>query len=279
MAEETIVRNVRASKEVFERLSALAKDAFDNQGAALEALLNAWDIQAAKVGLSDQRTAIEDFDMHVQSIQRSYLYALDLVKGADARALDTVRAQMAAKEETIANQQEKLEDAQKRMKVAEAQAKAAMEAAQQDREKSDAALARAEAADQARTAVETTSADQLADKQKIIEGLTKQLADATARAESAEADAMEARSFQQKLLETERELESVKAALKISAAEAQARQAEAVSKAKSESFQRIIQLTEQVATLKVDLAEARIQSKDQAHEPAGEKQETEKLEV
>ena len=276
MAEETIVRNVRASKEVFERLSALAKDAFDNQGAALEALLNAWDIQAAKVGLSEQRTAIEDFDMHVQSIQRSYLYVLDLVKGADARALDTVRAQMAAKEETIANQQEKLEEAQKRMKAEETQAKAAVDAAQQDREKADAALARA--ADQARTAVETTSADQLADKQKIIEGLTKQLADATARAESAEADAMEARSFQQKLLETERELESVKAALRISAAEAQARQAEAVSKAKSESFQKIIQLTEQVATLKVDLAEARIQSKDQAHEPAGEDWETESVE-
>ena len=153
-----------------------------------------------------------------------------------------------------------------------------MEAAQQDREKADAALARAEAADQARTAVETTSADQLADKQKIIESLTKQLADATARAESAEADAMEARSFQQKLLETGRELESVKAALRISAAEAQARQAEAVSKATSESFQKIIQLTEQVATLKVALAEARIQSKDQAHKPAGEEQEREKLE-
>ena len=86
MAEETTVRSVRASKEVFDRLTELTKENFGNTNSALEALLNAWDIQSAKETMDEAKTAIADFDMHVQAIQRGYLHALDLIKGADARA-------------------------------------------------------------------------------------------------------------------------------------------------------------------------------------------------
>ena len=100
MAEKTI-KSIRANQAVFDRLSAVAKEGGLDQGAALEALLNAWDVQAAK-GLVPERAAdVADFDAHVQGIQSAFLRSLELAQNAEARARVAYQAQLDAMAATI----------------------------------------------------------------------------------------------------------------------------------------------------------------------------------
>lgn len=113
VAEEgKIVRSVRANKEVFARIQDIAKEKGMDQGATLEALVNAWDVQNAK-GLVPERAAdIADFDAAIQRIQSAFLRSLELATGAESRARNTYAAQLDLMAAEIARLKADLAEAQ-----------------------------------------------------------------------------------------------------------------------------------------------------------------------
>lgn len=113
VAEESkIVRSVRANKEVFARIQEISKEKGMDQGATLEALVNAWDIQNAK-GLVPERAAdIADFDAAIQRIQSAFLRSLELATGAESRARNAYAAQLDVMAGEIARLKANLAEAQ-----------------------------------------------------------------------------------------------------------------------------------------------------------------------
>lgn len=111
--ESKINRSIRANKEVFARIQDIAKEKGMDQGACLEALVNAWDIQNAK-GLVPERAAdIADFDDALQRIEKAFLRSLDLASSAESRARNSYAAQLDAMGGTVARLKAELAEAQK----------------------------------------------------------------------------------------------------------------------------------------------------------------------
>lgn len=98
---EKVMRSVRANPEIFDRLGKMAKDGGLDQGAALEALLNAWDVQQAKGQVPERAADVADFDAHLQGIQRAFLRSLELAQSAEDRAASQFRAALEARDATI----------------------------------------------------------------------------------------------------------------------------------------------------------------------------------
>lgn len=107
---EKVIKSVRAVPEVFERLNTLAKAEGLDQGATLEALLNAWDVQAAKNQLPGRAADIADFDASIQAIQRAFLRSLELASTAEQRARVTYAAQLDAMSGTVARLEKELDE-------------------------------------------------------------------------------------------------------------------------------------------------------------------------
>lgn len=107
---EKVIKSVRGTPEVFDRLAALAKTEGIDQGAALESLLNAWDVQAAKGQVPERAADVADFDAHVQGIQRAFLRSLELAQGAEQRARQSLAALIEARDTTIKRQETELEE-------------------------------------------------------------------------------------------------------------------------------------------------------------------------
>ena len=233
MAEnEKLVRSVRADKQTFDRLAKLADEFGASQGAALEALINLWDTQQAKGALPGRRSDIEDFDSHLQAIQRAFLHSLDLSQGAEARALDACRAALDSKDQVI-------KDLQNRIATLEQEAAKATQSAQDAAQNMDAANEMAEAAKAALRAAETardSAVASVADKQAVIESLNRQLVEA---ADTAEYDSLLAAS---------------KAEVEIAAAKAEAERERAVREAEARSQDTIMDLMRQVNALTLQLA-------------------------
>ena len=259
MAEETTVRSVRASREVFDRLTELTKESFGNTNSALEALLNAWDIQSAKETMGEAKTAIADFDMHVQAIQRGYLHALDLVKGAEARALDTVRTQLEAKEETIVTQRQKLEDAERRAQEAETAKAKAEEEAERHAQETQAARRRAEAAENTLARTEATAAQTATDKQGLIDSLTRQVAEERAKAEENAAALKELPRLREEIRKAKQELKDAQTAAIVADAKATAAQAEAVAAIQKETSFQLLKLTGERGELQAEVERLKAQ--------------------
>ena len=98
---EKVMRSVRANPEIFDRLGKMAKEGGLDQGAALEALLNAWDVQQAKGQIPERAADVADFDAHLQGIQRAFLRSLELAQSAEDRAASQFRAALEARDATI----------------------------------------------------------------------------------------------------------------------------------------------------------------------------------
>jgi hypothetical protein len=68
-------RSIRADENTLERFKAISEE-FDNQSVALETLINAYELQKSKGVLTEVKTDIEDFDSHLNSLQKGYLHVL-----------------------------------------------------------------------------------------------------------------------------------------------------------------------------------------------------------
>lgn len=260
MADETIVRNLRAPKEVFDRLAALTKDnGFANQGQAMEALMNAWKIQSAKEAIPEQRTAIEDFDSHVQAIQRAYLHLADLVQGAEARAMDTFRAKLEARDAQITDLRQKLEEAEYKERTAKHQQENALTSAMEANDRADTAKEHAKTLEKALEEAKTNAATQIEDKQRLIDSLTAQLAEAHEDARIAEEAAKEANSLKGQLAKAKQELTDTQTAATIAAAKATAERAEAVAAIQKETSTQLLKLTSDKGELQAEVERMKAQ--------------------
>ena len=107
--EKKVLKSIRANPTAFDRLAAIAKEGGLDQGAALEALLNTWDVQAAKGMVPERAADVADFDAHVQGIQAAFLRSLELAQSAESRARVSYQAQLDAMSATIARLQAEIE--------------------------------------------------------------------------------------------------------------------------------------------------------------------------
>lgn len=119
MAEEKTIKSIRGKKDVFERLQKLAQAEGLDQGATLEALLNTWDVQAAKGAIPERAADVADFDASVQAIQKAFLRSLELAQSAEARARISYAAQLDAMGGTVKRLEAELEAEQERRKETE----------------------------------------------------------------------------------------------------------------------------------------------------------------
>ena len=108
MNEELKVRSFRLSEEVFEKIKHLSED-FDNQNAALESLIAAYEVQSAKAVLTDRQTDIADYDAHLQAIQSAFLHSLEINENAERRIRAEFQNLLSSKDEMIMMLQTQLE--------------------------------------------------------------------------------------------------------------------------------------------------------------------------
>lgn len=258
MTKETKVKPIRTTEEVIKRFDTLTEN-FPNQSAALEALINAYELQSAKNGIPDRATEIAEYDTHLQAIQRCYLHALDVAQDAESRIRDEFRHKLETLDEEKEELRRKLETAKNDVAYYKAQAENATEA-----------IAKAAAATDNATKHAAALETALTDKQTLIEQLT-------GRAERAEDKARKADSVIEDLnaniraginrvRNLEKELQAAQTAATIAAAKATAAQAEAVANAERTAqreladiqrttaetmkglYEQINQLTERAAT-------------------------------
>lgn len=71
MAEEkTIVRSIRATPEVFQKIKRLVdKEGFENQGEAINSLVNLWEENQGRKALPEMKTTVDDITTHLDSIR------------------------------------------------------------------------------------------------------------------------------------------------------------------------------------------------------------------
>lgn len=263
---EKITRSVRADESTFGRLAELAKAEFGEggQGAALEALLNLWDVQKAKTGIAGRQTEIENFDAHLQALQRGFLAALEVGQDAETRARQDFRAELENQSAEINRLKEETELAKQEARTERKQKDGALSDAIKYAEAKEAADAKAAAAIDAANA-----------QRERADHLEKSLTDAKKRIENLEA---EVAGYQAELIESEdaktdaqNETENLKkqiaemdAAAAIAKANAEAEKAVAIGKAREDDFNKIMALMNEIADLKTQLAEAVAQNKKTA---------------
>ena len=100
MNDEMKVRSFRISDGVAEKFKAFCSE-FDNQNAALDSLITAYEVQNAKAVLTDRKTDIADYDTHIQAIQSAFLRSLELNENAEQRVRVEFKSLLSSKDETI----------------------------------------------------------------------------------------------------------------------------------------------------------------------------------
>lgn len=207
------IRSIRADDETLEKFKVLS-ESFANQGEALAALIGAWEIQQAKTVITERASDISDFDSHIQAAQAAYLHALELNENVEGRIRQEFRVMLESKDKTIADLQVQLEQARSEVQAAQDKAAVAEAATAAVQAKFDTEAKTRQTAERSAAAAQATTED----KEKIIEGLTRQLAaveGAEARIAAAEAKAQAAQD------------EAIEAKAAVSAANAEIARAQA----------------------------------------------------
>ena len=103
------VKSFRISEETTDKFKSVFAD-FDNKNAALAALISAYEIQNAKAVLSTRQTELEDYDVHLQALQRAFLQSLELNTNAEERIRNEFARQLDTKDKTIADYQARIDE-------------------------------------------------------------------------------------------------------------------------------------------------------------------------
>lgn len=268
MATESVVKNIRAPQTVFDKLKALTDEQFPNQGAALEALVNLWEVQAAKSAIPSRETDITDFDSHVQALQRAFIHSLEVAQNADARARDAFRQKLEALEAEKTDLRQRLETAEAEKRTAQHKKENATNSAIDANARADTAERHAATLEKALEAEKASTAAAVADKEKLIHSLTAQIADLSERGRQDAAAVADKEKLTEEAEKLKRELNAAQTAAEIAAAKALAAQAEAVAAVRAETSTQLLKLTEENAALRVELerAKARITLLESPHD-------------
>lgn len=216
MSEELKNRSFRISDETTEKFRQLCSD-FDNQNIALNALISAYEVQQAKTLITERQTDIGDYDTHLQALQSAFLHSLELNENAETRIRQEFQRQLDSKDNTIADLQERIKQAESDIKTAgeqvttitvesDTRVKQAMNELDSMKKELVSANQQITELSESLTAVKS----QIADKQQIIDNLNQQLSNVkemTKKAETAEARAIKAES---ELKDVKSELDGIK---------------------------------------------------------------------
>jgi len=112
MAEKNnSVLTIRADEEIKAKFKALA-ETLGNQGTALESLLNTYEMQNAKVVITERKTDIEDFDAHLQAISSAFLHSLEITENTTERVRAEFQRQLDSKDNIISDLQKRIRQAE-----------------------------------------------------------------------------------------------------------------------------------------------------------------------
>lgn len=216
---EIKTRSFRAEQSTLDRFTEISKD-FENQGAALESLIQAYELQNAKAVLTTRQTDVEDFDSHLQAIQSAFLHSLEIAENADERVRLEFQKSLESKDKLIASFQERCEQSERQCFDLEAK----IEELSARNRSLDSELA---SSLHTRKSAETA----LNDKQVIIDTLTKQLSEAIALSEGANEVKASEESLKEKLLSAENKVKELEQAAQIAAERAENAKEKAVLEA------------------------------------------------
>ncbi len=170
---------------------------FDNKGAALQALIGAYELETAKGTFAGNADLIEDFRAHLDCISRAYIAQLDLNANAEQRIRTELSEELASLTKALHTAQEQAETAEQEKHKALAELEE-MIALSESKSKAAAAqvadyVTRLESAGRAQKAAEETARA----KEQTVSVLTEQL-DAVRK----EADSLRAAADQSVALQT-----------------------------------------------------------------------------
>lgn len=177
MNEELKVKSFRISEETTDKFKALCVD-FDNQNTALSALINAYEVHNAKALLSNRQTEIEDYDVHLQALQRAFLQSLELNSNAEERIRIEFARQLDIKDNTIADYQIRLSELEQLLKDTEEKCRTDINTVS---DKLTDAVNDVSEANKQISLLESDNAalkSSVIDKQQLIDNISKQLAEA-----------------------------------------------------------------------------------------------------
>ena len=212
MADDLKTRSFRISEDTADRFKQLCIS-FGNQNSALDALISTYEMQQAKTMITERQTDIDNFDAHLQALQKSFLHSLEITEDTTERVRAEFQRQLESKDSTICDLQERIRQVEAEMNASKEQVRTATNEAdarieQATKEIDDLKKEVISLTGQASELGEslTSAKSQIADKQQIIDNLNQKLTDTeimTGKVESAEARAVQA----------EKELSTVKSEL------------------------------------------------------------------
>ncbi|MDE6673090.1 MAG: hypothetical protein K2K16_13015 [Ruminococcus sp.] len=257
MADKNVIA-IRADEETKAKFKAIA-ETFENNGIALESLLNAYEMQTAKDKLTVRRTDIEDFDIHLQAISSAFLHSLEITENTTERVRAEFQNKLESKDRTISDLQQKLHQAEQAMKTADKQAESAKNDLAETDTRYSVRIQQLENELYTATNAVSQAESALKDKQTIIDSLTVEnvkLRDEAQRTEIAET-ALKTSETRIKELESTIDLERQKSANELEKAVLQAERTataelkkltDETAKAKEKLLVTIAELNEKVAS-------------------------------
>lgn len=201
MADDLKTRSFRISEDTADRFKQLCIS-FGNQNSALDALISTYEMQQAKTVITERQTDIDNFDAHLQALQKSFLHSLEITEDTTERVRAEFQRQIESKDSTICNLQERIRQAEAEVNASKEQVRTATNEAdarieQATKEIDDLKKEVISLTGQASELGESLIAakSQIADKQQIINNLNQKLTDTevmTSKVESAETRAVQA---------------------------------------------------------------------------------------
>lgn len=100
----------RVTDDVKERFAKIATDEGWNQDQTLSKLIGIYEIEQAKMTVTERRIEIEEFEMHLHSLSEIYRMSLQLNQNSEERVREGFRATLESNQKTIQTLQAKIED-------------------------------------------------------------------------------------------------------------------------------------------------------------------------
>ena len=126
------VCSIRADEGTINKFKEITEQ-FPNGGECLKALITAHEMAQAKATVTGQETNISDFQAHIDSIVRAYIYSLDLTANTEERVREEFRQRIDSQAQTIADLQTKLKTAEEHLKTVTAESNEKVSKAETDR--------------------------------------------------------------------------------------------------------------------------------------------------
>lgn len=103
----------RVTEEARDRLNQVVKsEGWQNQDIALNKLIDLYEIEQAKITISERKTEIEDFENHLQALSEIYRISLQLNQDAEERVKNACRQTLDSQQKIIENLQKEKEQLQ-----------------------------------------------------------------------------------------------------------------------------------------------------------------------